>query len=221
MSLQSTSRSKNGGNFFSARILLPAAGAILLVAMALDTTIVWEGSEEAASFASDTFSPEEFGAAQFPDIQTFVETRAVEAETLANEIAADKAAASEKYGVSAGVGAVMPVKFSGVVGDGRSGVYDVNVEGLPEETRVRVQTGPAVNGTDLRDAMGTIEFGQFKNQIEYQNAGAAINDVMKAEVLQPIDNSELTGKTITVTGVFKLINPKNWLVTPVRMSVEQ
>ncbi|MGT2466735.1 DUF2291 family protein [Mesorhizobium atlanticum] len=29
------------------------------------------------------------------------------------------------------------------------------------------RSGPAINGTDLRDATGDIVFGKFKNQIEY------------------------------------------------------
>ena len=43
---------------------------------------------------------------------------------------------------------------------------------------------------------------------------------MKKEVLADIDTASLSGKTVSVTGVFKLINPKNWLVTPVEMSVQ-
>ena len=50
----------------------------------------------------------------------------------------------------------------------------------PGETKIRVQTGPAINGTDLRDATGEIRLGDFKNQVECQHAGAAINDAMKA-----------------------------------------
>jgi predicted lipoprotein len=84
---------------------------------------------------------------------------------------------------------------------------------------VRVQTGPAVNGTDLRDATGTIEFGQFTNQIQYQDAGSAINNEMKKTVFAGLDPDQLDGKTATVIGVFKLINPKNWLVTPVKVDV--
>ena len=83
-----------------------------------------------------------------------------------------------------------------------------------------MQTGPAINGTDLRDATGEIKFGDFKNQIEYQNAGAAINNAMKAAVLAGIDTASLAGKTVTVTGAFTLVNPKNWLVTPVEITVQ-
>ncbi|SDM15886.1 Predicted lipoprotein [Modicisalibacter muralis] len=200
-------------------VALAIAAAVALVgAMALDTTVVPIGSEKAAS--DGAFSAERYGAEQFPSIQQSVESRAVEATTLATAIAEDKAAAGEKYGVSAGIGPVIPVTFTGVVGEGSSGIYEVDVEGVPDELTIRVQTGPAINGTDLRDATGNIEFGQFTNQIEYQNAGAAINDAMKAQVLSDIDTADLTGKTLSVTGVFKLINPKNWFVTPVRLSVQ-
>jgi predicted lipoprotein len=94
------------------------------------------------------------------------------------------------------------------------------VEGLPPELTVRVQTGPALNGTDLRDATGQIEFGQFRNQIEYQDAGSAINNEVKTAVLGGIDPASLSGKTVSVIGVFKLVNPKNWVVTPVRFDVK-
>ncbi|WP_244486799.1 DUF2291 domain-containing protein [Aurantimonas sp. Leaf443] len=190
----------------------------LLAAMALDTTVVRIGSEQDVQAAG--FNPETYGTQTFPTVRAKVEERAVEAPTLAAAIAADKAAAAKQYGVDAGTGPVFPVKFVGTVGEGKSGVYKVAVEGLPPELTVRVQTGPAVNGTDLRDATGEIQFGQFVNQIEYQNAGAALNNAMKKDVLAAIDPSALPGKTIAVTGVFKLVNPKSWLVTPVRMSVQ-
>ena len=92
--------------------------------------------------------------------------------------------------------------------------------GLPDGVGVRLQTGPAINGTDLRDATGLIQFGQFTNQIEYQNAGSALNNEMKKDALAGVDTASLGGKTIKVVGVFRLVNPKNWLVTPVRLEVE-
>ncbi|GGX93784.1 lipoprotein [Litchfieldella qijiaojingensis] len=191
---------------------------VLLGAMALDTKVVKIGSE--ADLRDDGFSAERFGAEQFPIVRTSVEERAVEVSQLAAAIAEDKTAAGERYGEPAGIGPVIPLSFSGVVGEGKGGIYTVDVEGVPEDLTIRVQTGPAINGADLRDATGTIQFGQFTNQIEYQNAAAAINDEMKQQVLSDIDTGDLTGKTISVTGVFKLINPHNWLVTPVRLNVQ-
>ena len=78
----------------------------------------------------------------------------------------------------------------------------------------------AIDGTDLRDAPGDIAFGAFKNQIEYQDAGSGINRAMAAEVLAPIDTTALAGKQVTVTGAFRLINPSNWLITPVALEVQ-
>ena len=106
------------------------------------------------------------------------------------------------------------------MGDGTSGLYRLTADGVPPEIVVRVQTGPAINGTDLRDASGDIDFNAFKNQIEYQNAGSGINRAMKKAVLEKIDTTDLKGKSIEVVGAFRLINPKNWLITPVEMSVK-
>ena len=200
------------------RWAVPAAAIALVVAMALDTTIVTIGSE--ADVRGDVFSAEAYGQDMFPQVQSAVESKAVGAGALAQAIAEDKDSAVAQYGTPSGIAPIMAVSFTGTVGEGKSGIYEVEVEDLPDDISIRVQTGPAINGTDLRDAPGTIEFGQFKNQIEYQNAGAAINDAMKAEVLADLDRENLTGKTISVTGAFRMINPKNWLVTPVRLTVQ-
>lgn len=195
-----------------------AAAVALVGAMAFDTKIVRIGSE--ADVQVQKFSPEAFGAEQFPLIRQGVETRAADAVELAQAIAADKKAASEKYGVKTSTGPVFPVKFTGVIGERKANYNVIAVEGLPAELTLRVQTGPALNGTDLRDATGQIEFGQFKNQIEYQDAGSAINNEVKKVVLGDLDPASLSGKTVSVIGVFKLVNPKSWIVTPVRFDVQ-
>jgi len=86
--------------------------------------------------------------------------------------------------------------------------------------QLRVQTGPALNGTEVRDATGTVAFGQFTNQIDYQDAGSALNNEVKAQALGTLDRDTLTGKKVDVVGVFQLINPSSWLVTPVRLGVQ-
>ena len=196
--------------------IISVSTLLLLFAMAFDTKVVRIGS--AADVQPNAFSAAEFGASEFPKVKAAIEARAVDAATLAAAITKDKAAAGKEFGVEAGVGPVISVKFTGLVGKGDSGVYYVKVDGVP--ATVRVQTGPAINGTDLRDATGAISFGQFVNQIDYQNAGAALNKEMKKQILSKIDNSNLAGKTISVIGAFKLINPNSWLVTPVKLDVQ-
>jgi len=195
-----------------------AAAVAVLVAMALDTTVVTIGSDEDQRQAS--FDPDAFGQAEFPRIAEAVRGRAVEASYLAQAIADDKNAAIEDYGTPGGIGAFMPVQATGVVGEGKSGVFNLTIEGMPEDTKVRLQTGPAINGTDLRDITGDIIFGAFKNQIEFQDAGAGINRAMAAEILTELDRDSLQGKTVSVIGVFNMISTKNWMITPVSLEVE-
>ncbi|MFT4012688.1 MAG: DUF2291 family protein [Paracoccus sp. (in: a-proteobacteria)] len=204
----------------SRRGLIIGAGAavLLLAGIALDTKVVHIGSD--ADLRQQAFSPDGYGAKEFPRIAQAIKARAGDAPEIAAAIAADKNAAIAKYGTPASTGAIMSVRVTGIAGEAKAGIYPLAVDGMPEGVNVRVQTGPAINGTDLRDAPGDIAFGGFKNQIEYQNAGAGINRAMKAAVLDGIDAANLSGKTVEVTGAFRLINPKNWLITPVEVGVK-
>jgi predicted lipoprotein len=200
---------------------LAAFGAvivILLIAMGLNTKVVPIGSEIAAQ--PGAFNAAAYGVAEFPKVQSEIEKRAVDAATLAAAIAKDQTAAGTKYGVAGSIGPEFSVKFTGVAGKQTFGVYTVNVPGVSNTVTLRVQTGPALNGTDVRDATGTITFGQFTNQIAYQNAGSALNNEIKKQVLAKVDRAKLTGKTISVVGVFQLIVPNSWLITPVKLEVQ-
>jgi len=194
------------------------ATAALLIAMALDTKVVKIGS--AAAIQPGVFSPAAFGASEFPKVQAEIEKRAVDAATLAEVLAQDKEAAGKLYGVATNSGFEFCVKFTGVAGKPDFGVYPVAVEGAPKPLVIHVQTGPAIYGTDLRDATGAISFDQFVNQIDYQNAGAALNKEMKKQVMARVDAAKLEGKTISVVGALNLGKPDDWMVTPVRLDVK-
>lgn len=200
------------------RLLWTIGLLALLVIAALDTKVVRIGSQQ--DQRAGAFSAEAYGKKAFPPIQAEIEKNAVDAKALAAALAEDKAAAGEKYGKPGSVGPIFPVRFSGVAGEVRSGIVTIKVDGLPEGLQVRVQTGPAINGTEVRDATGTVSFGQFTNQIEYQDAGSALNNQIKSSVLAGLDRDQLSGKKMDVVGVFQLINPMGWLVTPVRMKVQ-
>ena len=201
---------------------------VVLAGVVLGTRVVSDDDplvQQTAEFDAATF-----GGEHFPEVQDAVADRAVDAPRgagaragaatgVGEAMAADPAAAAEEYAVPSSGGPVYAVTFTGVVGEGQSGIYPVAVEGMPADVLVRVQTGPAINGTDLRDATGEITFGQFTNQIDYQDAAAALNEELKREVLAGIDTAALAGRTVTVTGVFTSINPASWLVTPTRIDV--
>ena len=200
------------------RVIVALVGVGVLAAMAFDTTVVTIGGEE--DLRQQAFNPDAFGAQEFPRIRDFVIERAPDAVQLADDLAADRDAAIAAYGTMAGAFPVIPVSFTGTAGEGRSGIFEFDVDGLPDGIGIRVQTGPAINGTELRDVTGDFVFGDFTNQIEYQNVGAGINRAMAAEVLSDLDRDALSGRTVSVTGVFTMINPQNWLVTPVALEVQ-
>ena len=197
--------------------LSSGAAALLVVAMALDTKVVRIGS--AADVQADVFSPASYGKTEFPKVQAAVEGRAVDAATLAAALAKDQDAATRQYGVASDAGPEFAVTFTGKVSKSDSGDYDVAVAGVPSSTQVSLQLGPAIIGTDLRDATGTISFGQFHNQIEYQNAGSALNNEMKKQVLSKVDVPNLQGRTVSVVGVFQLTDMSAWQVTPVKLDL--
>ena len=202
------------------RGIATAIVVLVLVVMFFGTKIVPKGSTLGQGPAA--FNAATYGAKQFPIQRKFIVSKAVDAATLAAAIDKDQAAAAKQYGIAqeGGVGAEIPVKLTGVVGKvPAAGFTPVKVTGLPAGYSVNVQLGPAITGTDLRDATGKIQLGNFENQIQFQNAGTAINDQLK-KVLTKAGAPNLTGKTITVEGVFLLINPKAWNVTPATLAVQ-
>lgn len=166
------------------------------------------------------FDAETFGADKFPEVQEQIIDQAVDAEELTGVIDADADEAADTYAEESSGGPIFSVSASGEIGEGASGIYELAVDDLPEDLLIRVQTGPAINGTELRDATGMMPFGEFENQIAYQNAAAALNDEMKIEVLADLDTDDLEGRKITVTGAFTLVNPDAWLITPVEFEVQ-
>ncbi|MFQ3187072.1 MAG: putative lipoprotein [Marinomonas primoryensis] len=191
---------------------------VLVGTMALDTTVIVNGSAD--DLRQQVFSPDNYASAHYSGIRSYILENAVDATTLLKEIQVNKKAAGEKYGIGGGIGPVIPVSFKGTITTGKSGIFSIDIPNFPDKQTVRIQTGPAINGTDLRDATGAISFGEFTNQIEYQDVGAALNRAMKADILEDLDRSTLTGKSVEISGVFRLINTKNWLVTPVRMNLK-
>ncbi|MCQ8239357.1 DUF2291 family protein [Rhizosaccharibacter radicis] len=206
---------------FSPRILaLAGAAVVLVVAMALDTKVVRVGSQTDA--ADGAFSAATYGKTHFPKIRDAVVAKAVDAATLAEAIAKDPDAAQKQYAVMSDSGPEYSVRFTGVAGarDEDSGAVPVKVENAPADLHIAVQTGPAITGTDLRDGTPLVTFGQFSNQIDYQNAGAGLNAAMKDAVLSKIDAKALAGKTVSVVGVFQPADNSEWVVTPVQMDVK-
>lgn len=212
-----TTGASPSGRFKTKHVIGAAVVVVLLVAMGVDTAVVPTGSTVATG---KQFDPATYGQKHFPDIRDAITQHAVPATKLARALNTDKAGAVDQYAIGSGSAPVLPVKFSGVVGTGQLGTYTVKVEGVAEDITIKVQTGPAILGTALRDAAPDIGFGDFTNQIQYQNAAAGINTAMKKDILADLERDQLKGQTVTVVGAFKLTTPDSWRVTPVKISVQ-
>jgi predicted lipoprotein len=86
----------------------------------------------------------------------------------------------------------------------------------------KVQIGPALRGTALRDSLDFVNFNEFKNQIEWAQFGKAFNEKVNASLLQALPRDGLTGKTVKVTGAFPM-PPSGQLplVTPATLTMGQ
>jgi len=150
-----------------------------------------------------------------------VSEKAVDADALFAALDKDAAAAATQYGAASTSGGAptFMVKGSGTVKelDDSDPQGPVTVQ-LKNGTEVRIATGPVLTGTALRDAMG-ITFGEFTNQIDYQNVGTALNNKAKSEVIAKIDLKSLKGKKLAFEGAFSATSVKQALIVPTALTV--
>ncbi len=197
-------------------MVLLAIAAAVIIAAAFNVKVV--STDEADTAAADgQLDAATFAAEQYDAITAYVDDEAVDlAELLAAlDGGADEADAGNTSGASSAY--AFPVTFTAVAGTATPPVLPVTVEGLPADTVVQVQIGPALNGTALRDVSGEISFNQFTNQLEYQNVGTELNNLVRADVLDGLEIPE--GATIRVTGAFLRVNPKLVSVVPTAVEV--
>jgi predicted lipoprotein len=191
----------------------------VVIALALDTTTRSDTAPR-VSGGRVAFDPKAYGAKTYPKVVAAIDKRAVPLTTVAKAIKADPDAAGRRYG--ARESASSPYSFAvageGVAGKPADSLMPVKVKGLPGTT-VSLQVGPALNGTALRDVVGFIDFNQFINQVDYADAGTALNDQVKAKVLEGLDRASLQGKRVRFTGAFTYLAPTVVTVTPIRLQV--
>ena len=117
--------------------------------------------------------------------------------------------AEKEYGVPAGVGPVISVKFTGVVGEGKSGIYDVAVAGLPPDVACpgADRAGDQRHRASRRDRQDHVRPVQEPDRVPGRRLGAEQRDE-EAGAGGHRHQAHLTGKTIAVVGAFKLVNPE-------------
>jgi predicted lipoprotein len=108
------------------------------------------------------------------------------------------------------------------------GVMEIQPAGYDGPIKVLVYLGPRIpsDETSIRDGVGFISYGDFKDQTEYGKVGAEINNRVLAD-LSSLDKESLVGKTISFTGAmtirtFNLVNIdlKKLTIVPVKVEVK-
>jgi predicted lipoprotein len=198
------------------RAALWIAGGVVLVAAAASTTYVGPDDPRAAGQAA--FSAEEYVAESFPEIVEAIRGDATDLTVLAAALADDPAVAGEQYGVDLGAGQfAYRVSAAGEVVDVDDDFVYLTVG---DDLDVRIPLGTALTGTPVRDATGTIKFGDFTDQNEYQSVANQLKLKIQSEVLGPADPPSLAGRSVTVAGAWSTGGPPDlFIVQPVAIEV--
>ena len=107
------------------------------------------------------------------------------------------------------------------------GVMEIQPAGYDGTIKVLVYLGPRIpsDETSIRDGVGFINFGDFKEQTEYGKVGAEINKRVVSTAYTGLDKAQLVGKTVTFYGAmtirtFNLVNIDLSKVTIVPVKIE-
>ena len=152
-------------------------------------------------------------------LPTFNE-KAVELSKILSEMEPDASGTAPKdeliaianqYGlITVGEAHVYMVKGSGKIvsvnAETSLGTAEVELDGYDGPIKVLLYIGTRIpsDETSVRDAVGFITFGDFKEQTEYGKAATEINKRVLATVLGDIDRDNLVGKTISFKGAFTI-----------------
>lgn len=86
------------------------------------------------------------------------------------------------------------------------GNMTIKVDGYDGPIKVTAYIGPRIpsDETSIRDGVGFISFGDFKEQTEYGKVARELNNRVTGQVLESLDKTKLKGKTVTIYGTFTL-----------------
>lgn len=202
------------------RTVYAALVAALVGAIALSTE--WLTPEEVEAIDPPAFVAEEFAVEEFPAQAEALEENATDIAVLAPAIAEDlPGAAAEHGGVDLGSGAfAFPVSVTGTVAEVDADYALLDVSGLDRRYEVRIALGNAVSGSPVRDATGTLQFGDFPDQTSFQSVANEFKIRIREDVLSTVDTGALRGEEITVYGAWGTGGPPDsYVIQPVAIEV--
>lgn len=205
---------------FSTKTLV---GLIVVVAVAVamiaDTKFL--SQDEVAKVNPPAFNAETYAKQAFPEVTEELKKQAVDITELAPAVEDDVEAAGTEYGQDLGSGSfAVPVKATGTAAEVDDDFILLEVVGVPAGTAVRVPLGAAITGTPVRDATGTIKFGDFAGQTDYQSVANQFKLRIQQDVIAQLDPVSVKGKQVTVYGAWATGGPpKSFIIQPVEIQV--
>lgn len=206
--------------------------ALLLIGLLSGCTIVPIAEVEQIR-ASEAFDPVTYvdGIWESQIVPTILE-KAVELPPVLTAIESDLTAAGAEFATVSPSGALnFVVRGQGTVAsvdtDSRNGTAVIQVNGYSGLATIVLQIGPLVRGDSVRDGVGFIKFGDFKDQTEFGQVSKELNRRVTKAVIGDLDLTTLVGKQVTFDGVFTIrttnqtsIDLSEVVITPVVLDVE-
>jgi len=226
----------------SSIIIVAATLLLLFLAGRYGFTVVSiEEAEEAVQ--SETFDPVAYvdGIWETRLLPTFND-KAVELSNILAEIEPDASGTAPKDDliaianqcglITVGAAHIYLVKGNGKIASVNAetslGTAEVMLDGYDGPIKAQLYIGTRIpsDETSVRDSVGFISFGDFKEQTEYGKAASEINKRVVTTVLGDIDRNNLVGKTISFKGAFTIrtfnliqIDVKEIYIVPVEIEL--
>jgi len=193
--------------------------------------------------AGNAFDAESFVAARWGDVTATILEKAVDLSTVLTALANGSTTSvskealqsvADQYGLTTeGNAQVFMVKGQGTVSEVNTekstGWMTLQLDGYDGPIAVKLFIGTRIpsDETSIRDGVGFIKFGDFREQTEYGKVGRELNRRVLDEVLAKLDRDNLQGKSISFYGAFTVrtqnipgdINIAEVIVTPVQLEV--
>ncbi len=170
------------------------------------------------------------------------ESNSINLSKILNEIHLDEngtapkeelVAITNQYGlITVGEALVYMVEGNGVISAVNSetslGTVEISLEGYDGPIKVLLYVGPRIpsDETSVRDAVGFITFGDFKEQTEYGKVSSEMNKRVLSDVIGELDKEQLLGKPISFKGAFNIrtfnliqIDLKEIKIVPIQITV--
>ena len=224
-------------------IVVAISALVLFVLIWLYGFTVVKIADEEKAIKSETFDPAAYvdGIWTSKLIPAF-DQKAVELPKILTEMQPDAngsapkeslVAIAKKYGlITVGEAHVYMVKGSGKIVnvdvETSLGTAEISLDGYNGPIKVLLYIGTRIpsDETSVRDAVGFIAFGDFKEQTEYGKVGSEINSRVLSKALNNVDRNKLMGKTVSFRGAFNIrtfnliqIGLKEIKVVPVQIKV--